>query len=82
MLDENSPLKMIHFVLQADGEQAVGGNRLLLAIRIEVAHDDMLRPLDLVVDARHRQAALFANLDAVALDQFGIDQHQELITGF
>jgi len=37
---------------------------------------------DLVVDAGHRQAALLADLNAVAFDELRIDQHQQLIARF
>ena len=73
---------MIHLVLQADRQQSVGLDRLRLAVQIEVAHDDMLGALDLVVDAGHREAAFLADLHAVALDELGIDQHQQLVPRF
>jgi hypothetical protein len=49
------------------------------ALRVEVADGHVFGALDLVVNARHREAAFFAHLQPVAFDQFRIDQNQQLI---
>ena len=82
MLDEDLAAQMVDFVLQADGEQVRRLDRPRLAVEVEIAHDDVLGAFDLVVDAGHRQTALLADLNAVALDDLRIDQHQQLVPLF
>ena len=53
-----------------------------MPVEIEIAHQDTLGALDLVVDAGNRKTALLTFLQPVALQQFRVDQYQQLITGF
>lgn len=82
MFHENSPLQVIHLVLQTDGEQTVRLYRFLGTFSIQIPYDDVLRTLYLVVDAGHRKATLFANLDTVAFYQLGIDQNKQFVPRF
>ena len=64
VVDEQLAVEMIHLVLDAHGEQAVGVELDLLAVAVERAHADLVGARDLVEDARHRQAAFLGLLDA------------------
>ena len=50
VVDEDLALQMIQFVLDADGQQAVGLDPLRLPIQIQVAHGDALGTLDPVIN--------------------------------
>ena len=82
MLNKNPSLQVIHFVLQTDGQQAVGLYRLGLSVQVQKAHDNVFGSLDLVVDTRHRETAFLADLRPIAFDQLRIDQNQQLIARF
>jgi hypothetical protein len=60
---------MVDLVLQADGQQTRGLDCLLPAVEVQIADDDMFGTLDLVVYPGHRQAAFFADLQPVLLEQ-------------
>ena len=79
VVDEDLALQMIQFVLDADGQQAVGLYLLRLPIQIQVAHGDALGTLDPVINPGHRQAALLTDLLALVGDDLGVDQHEQRI---
>src|SRR5882724_4682474 len=57
VVDEQHPVQVVHLMLDADGEQALGVLLDRLAGVGLVADLHPRRPLDLVVDLRNRQAA-------------------------
>ena len=73
---------MIDFMLDANRQQAIGFHRPLLAVEIEVFDGDALGTLDLVVDAGHGQAALFAHLLATAFLQGRINEGEKIVLIF
>jgi hypothetical protein len=73
---------MIHFMLDAYRQQAVGVQIEGLAVAIERTHGDALGALDPVENARHRQAAFLAFLAARLGDDFRIDEDAQRIVGF
>src|SRR5690606_17065821 len=79
VLDEHLAVEMIELVLHAHRQQAVGLGLVRLAVDIQRLVADARRALDLVVDARHRQAAFLVGLALVALPgDLGVDQHAQL----
>ena len=80
VVDEDLAHQVIHLVLDADGRQALGVELVGLAVAAERAHAHAGVALDLLVDLRHRQAALLAQDPVVgAGDQLGVDQHARLV---
>ena len=68
---------MVHLVLDADRQHAVGIEGLQLPLGIQRAHAHGGGALHAVVDAGHRQAPLVAaHALGAGLDDLGIDEHQ------
>src|SRR5258708_21573466 len=65
VIDEDLALQMVHLVLDARGRHAGGIQREPRAVAIERGDGDALRALDIVVDARNRQASLLVHRDAL-----------------
>src|SRR5258708_39532249 len=59
VVDEQHAVDVIDFVLNAGGEQAFGVFFVPLAFKVEVSDFGSCRPLDVLMDVRDRQAALF-----------------------
>src|SRR5687768_3899434 len=72
VFDEDLALQMIHLVLDAYGQQAVGLELERFALGIERSHPYPLRPRDLVEHTGHRKAALLGIGCAAAFDDLGI----------
>ena len=60
IIDEQLAFEMIHLVLDAHGQQAIGVHLERLAVATQRPHADMGRARQFVVDAGQRQTALFA----------------------
>src|SRR5690242_7854780 len=57
MVDEQHAVQMIHLMLQAGGQHAVGLQCLLVAVAVQILRPDAGGPFDIVPDFRHRQTA-------------------------
>src|SRR4051812_7036967 len=82
VLDEHLACQVIHFVLDAYGQQALRFERECVAVLVEGANLDALGTRHQLVDARQRKAALLDIGLAGGLDDFGIDQDDERIAAF
>src|SRR6185503_61867 len=79
VVDEEDAFEMVHLVLEADREQA--GNLLFVrrALFVEPAGADAVRPVDLGILVRHREAALGIGHFLVGMgDDLGIDEHARI----
>ena len=79
MFDEDVSVEVLDLMLQADRQQTVGVDRLFLAVEVEVANDDLLGALNLVVDSGNRQTTFLADLDAGRFDQLLVLINPELV---
>ena len=71
---------MIHLMLDADGQQAIGFQLELLAVTVQGAHLDAGRTLDAIVDARHGQATFVVDLLFFAgPGDLRVDEHLQLV---
>ncbi len=70
---------MIHLVLDADRQQALGVEAVRRAVAVERADGDAVGAADPLVDPGHRQAALFHLLDAVQGGDLGVDETERLV---
>ena len=61
MVDEQDALEVVHLMLQAGGQHAIGLHLDLLAVQIEIFRPDAGGALHIVPDFRDRQAALLEN---------------------
>jgi len=75
ILDENFPLQVIHFVLNANRKQAVRFEVERLAISVQCTHSDPVRAFDFVVDAGDRQAALLELRRTTPFEDLRIDEN-------
>ena len=66
VVDEHLAVQVIHLVLDAHREQAVGGELEGFAVAIERLDRDRVGAGDVGVDAGHRQAAFLVDLAALA----------------
>jgi len=82
IIDEDLAHQVIQFVLDAHCQQPLGLEFERLAVAIERAHGDALGALDLVENAGHRQAAFLAFFASGLRDDFGVDEHAQLVMGF
>jgi len=74
---------MVHLMLDAHGQQAVGLDLERLAVDVEGADLDPGRALDAVIDAGHRQAAFVVDLLFFAgPGDFRVDENHQLFLGF
>jgi hypothetical protein len=69
-------------MLQAHGEQAIRIEFAHGAMAILGAHPHPRGALHLFIDLRHRQAALFRDLHAIACNDLGVDKHLRLVLQF
>ena len=60
MVDEEDPLEVVHFMLDADGEQAFAVDLLRLAVIVEELHPHARRALDVLIKVGNREAAFLA----------------------
>lgn len=72
-------LKMIDFVLNAYGQQALRFKREVLPITTRCPNPDLLGALDLLIDARHRKTPFLAKLRSSTLDNLRIDEDLQAI---
>src|SRR6185503_14230441 len=79
VLDEDLALQMIHFMLDAHGEQALGLQRECVAVLVVGAHLHALGPLHQLVNGGHREAAFLDIGHADGFHDLGIDQHDQRI---
>src|SRR5690606_41955404 len=76
VLDEDAAVQVVDLVLDADGQQALGLEREGFAIEAQRPHGDPVGPLDFLVDAGHRQAALLVALGGIAgRDDLGLAEY-------
>ena len=78
IVDEQLAVEVIHFVLQANGQNAVELTLEDDAVTILRPHTDALRTLDRIEDAGDRQAALFHRANLAAPEDLRIDEHERL----
>ena len=80
VVNENSAVKMIEFVLQAHGEKAGGLNFERFSVKILSADSDTVRTGDLFIKTLEGEATFFAfsKLVCVRLDA-GIYQDEEVV---
>ena len=79
MIDEQHPFEVVHFVLEAGGEQPVDVFFVDLAIQILPARADARRAFDIGVDFGDREAAF--GIDRVVfrrIEDHGVDEHPRL----
>src|ERR1700759_4110463 len=57
MVDEQDAVQVIHLMLQAGGQQAIGLQQLLVAVAVEIFAFDAGGAFDIVPDFGNRQAA-------------------------
>jgi hypothetical protein len=74
IIHEQLAVQVIDLVLDAHRQQAIGIQLEGLAVAVQGAHLDALGALNLLEEARHRQAAFLHFLDAVPLQYLGIDE--------
>src|SRR5687768_300469 len=77
-IDEQCAVEVVHLVLEAAGEQSGPFDRLRLAVAIEPFEDRAGRTRHCCVEARHAQTALFFELHSIALDELGVDEHEQV----
>lgn len=65
MVDEQATVEVVDFVLDADGEQAVGLDFPFLVVAVEKPDPHPVRALDVLVIVRDRQAAFLVDLQFV-----------------
>lgn len=81
-LNEDPALEMIDFMLNTHRQQILGIERECFALDILRAHRHRFGAFHLLINARHRKAALLVNREAVAMGDFWIDQYKPLIARF
>src|SRR5690606_34074776 len=80
VLDKHLAVQVIDLVLDADREQPVRFQGEGRAVPVQGADGHAIRTLDLVVDARNRQATLLVDLRFLALrDDLGVDEHAQIV---
>ena len=79
VIDEQLAVQVIHLVLDADGQQAVGPQLLRLALAVEEAHGDLVGAVHVGEDAGHGQAAFLVHLFAGLVAQLRIDEDLGLV---
>ena len=73
---------MVHLVLEGARQQALAfDGAARRRVRSSPLHDRARRPGDRRVESRHAEAALFLELHAFALDELGVDDHDEIAAG-
>src|SRR5450759_5297767 len=82
VFDEHPALQVVHLVLDANGEHALGVHGKSPAVQPQRAHGDTLGARDSLVTAGQRQASLFAIGHAAGGEDFRIDQRQKFIARF
>ena len=70
--------EVIHLVLEAAGQQSGAFDDLLLAVAVQPFDDRARRARERGVEAGHAEAAFFLELHAVALDEFRIDEREQI----
>ena len=79
MFDENFSLEVIHFVLDANGEQPVGIELKRFALSVQCPHRDVLSTFHFFKNTRYRQTAFLAVRGATAGDYFRVDEDLKLV---
>src|SRR5258706_6158812 len=79
IVDEDPADQVIHLVLDAHREHALGLQLEGFAARVECANGHFRGPPHAVVVAWHRQAALLAVGLALGRDDLGIDEHVQIV---
>ena len=77
-IDEQRPVKMIHFMLKRTCKQLASLNRVFVAGSIEASNDSAGGADDRGVEAWQAEAPLFFELHAFTLDEDGIDHDDEI----
>src|SRR5450755_777197 len=79
VVDEQLAVEMVHLVLKANGQKAVGVNFKRISVTSQRADTDMRSPLHLVIDVGHRQTTFFARTASLGTQEFRIDKNHGLI---
>jgi hypothetical protein len=79
IIDEELAVEVIHFVLNAHGEHAVGLDLERPTVGIERAHSDGSGTIDIIVELRHGKAAFLGVSLAVGPHDFRVDQAVRLL---
>ena len=78
MVDEDDAVKVVHLVLDADGEELRAVKLEGLAVRILGAHAHVRRTLDVLVEPLEREASLLMILQLLArLDDLGVAENEQ-----
>src|SRR3989441_2336909 len=81
IVHEDFALEVIHFVLDADREQLLGGEREGPPRHAERVHRHALGALNGFVDSWNRETSFLAILDTFSCNDLRVDQHQQLVAG-
>ncbi|MNS90404.1 hypothetical protein D3C72_1244540 [compost metagenome] len=73
---------MVHLVLHADRQQAIGGQFLRLPLAVQELDGDGVGTGHVSEDAGHRQATFLIHLAPVLGDDFRVDEHARLVLFF
>src|SRR5690242_8427587 len=74
--DVKTAVEVVGLVLKRARQQVLAGHLEFFALRVLCANCDALGAPHLLAESRDTQAAFFADLLALGLDDLGVDQHQ------